>query len=85
MRSRKSKLALIALGVFLWAHFIPAVISPPWTNPEKSHLEGMFSFSTNYLSWDLDPGMTLGKLEETLITENVFDWIILSTLFVLGI
>lgn len=69
----------------MWAHFIPAITSPPWTNPEKSHLAAKFSFSTNYLSWELDPGMTIGKLEETLITENVNDWIILSTLFVLGI
>ena len=91
MRLRKSQTVLLALGIFLWAHFIPGIASPPWTNPDKSHLEGRFSFSTKYLGLDLkadldlEAGMTLGKLEEELIAGNVRQWILLSTLFVLGI
>ncbi|MFT5221205.1 MAG: hypothetical protein ACI9LO_003164, partial [Planctomycetota bacterium] len=34
---------------------------------------------------DLESGMTLGKIEESLITGNVWEWVTLTTLFVLGI
>ena len=85
MKLRKSQTVLIALGIFLWAHFIPGMVSPPWNDPEKYTLEGDFSFSTKYLGFDLGAHTTLGKTEEKLISASVWRWIILSTLFVLGI
>ena len=85
MRLRKSQTVLLALGIFLWAHFIPAIVSPPWSNPDESRLEAKYSFSTKFYSMDLDPGMTIGKLEEKLIVGKVGKWILLSTLFVLGV
>lgn len=85
MKLRKSQTVLFALGIFLWAHFIPSIISPPWSNPERYYLEGKFSFSTKYLGTDLGPEMTLGETEEMLINARVWKWIILSILFVMGI
>ncbi len=76
---------MLMLGIFLWVHFIPSIVSPPWANSDKSYLEGKFSFSTKHLGFDLEPGMTLGKVEETLIGAKVWKWMILSILFVLGI
>ena len=85
MKLRKSQAILIALGMFLWAHFIPGIASPPWNNPEETYLEGKFSFSTKYLGLELGSENTLAKTEEKLISATVWKWIILSILFVLGI
>ena len=85
MKLRKSQSVLLTLGLFLWVHFIPGVVSLPWSNPDELHLEGKFSFSTKYLGSDIEPYKNLGEFEEELIAGEVSRLALLSTLFVLGI
>lgn len=83
MKSRKARIFLVVISLFLWAHLVPAVLAMPWLYPEKSQLEEMFSFSTELYGFQIGYGKNVVQFEEDLIIQLLVWWVISSVLFVL--
>jgi len=85
MNSRRARVYLVLISLFVWAHLIPAVLAMPWLYPEESQLEEKFSFSTEMYGSQINEGRNVGQFEEDLISETVARWVMNSALFILGL